>query len=173
VIANHDDHGETSSLGPALRQRVAAARAGYRAARADVREMRASLKNQLGRELTRRGCREDLLKAAAAQPSLYRTAADDAVARPGVFVDRPPVAPPASATFYIDNRECPDPLGVYIDGVRLDDVPAGQRVALQARVGRRTLCLVPQPASVTCGDRGTVREVYMHDGWSALLHCSR
>jgi Flp pilus assembly protein TadD/TolB-like protein len=173
VIATYDDHGETASLGPALRQRVAAARAGYRAAQADVREMRGALKNQLGRELTRRGCREDLLKAAAAQPHLYRTAADDAVAQPGVFVPRPPVAPPASATFYIDNRACPDPLAVYIDGTNTGDVPAGQRIAMQARVGRRTLCLLPQPASVTCGDRGTVREVYLHDGWSVLMHCSR
>ncbi len=173
VIATYDDHGETMSLGPAWRQRVAAARAGYRAAQRDVREMRGSLKNQLGRELARRGCREDLLAAAAAQPSLYRTAADDALAQPGTFVPRPPPAPPAAATFYIDNRACRDPLGVYIDGTHLDDVPAGARVAMQARVGRRTLCLLPQPATITCGDRGTVREVYLHDGWSVLMHCPR
>lgn len=171
VIATYDDHGETTSLGPALRQRVASVRTGYRAARADVREMRSSLKTQLGRELTRRGCREDLLAAAAAQPSLYRTAADDAVRTTGVFVPRPPVAPPAQATFFIDNRACADPLAVIIDGTKLDEVPAGERAALQARVGRRALCLLPQPSGLSCGDRGTVREVYMHDGWSALMHC--
>jgi Flp pilus assembly protein TadD len=172
VIATYDDHGETASLGPALRQRVASARAGYRAAQSDVREMRGSIKNQLGRELTRRGCREDLLAAAAAQPSLYRTAADDAVATPGTFVQRPPPAPPASATFYIDNRECKDDLSVFIDGNELSKIPGGQRVALQARVGRRTLCLMPTSASAQCGDRGTVREVYLHDGWSVLMHCA-
>ncbi len=170
-VATYDDHGETASLGPALRQRVAAVRAGYRAAQTDVREMRGALRTQLGRELTRRGCRADLLAAAAAQPALYRTAADDAVRTTGTFVPRPPPATPASATFYIDNRACPDPLAVHIDGARLDEVAAGERSALQARVGRRTLCLIPQPASATCGDRGTVRDVYMHEGWSLLMHC--
>lgn len=171
VIVTYDDHGETASLGPAQRQKVAAARSGYRAAQADVRELRGALNQQLGRELTRRGCRPELLAAAAAQPNLYRTVADDAVRTTGTFVPRPPPTEPAAATFYIDNRACREPLSVYVDGTWLGEVPAGQRSALQARVGRRTLCLLPQPSSTTCGDRGTVREVYLHDGWAALLQC--
>ena len=89
----------------------------------------------------------------------------------GTFVPRPPPTEPAAATFYIDNRECRDPVAVHVDGRWLGEVPAGQRTALQARVGRRTLCLLPQPSSTTCGDRGTGREVYLHEGWSVLMHC--
>ncbi len=173
AVATHDDHGETSSLGPAWRQRVARVRAGYRAAQVDVRELRAAFTTQLERELVRRGCRKDLLAAAAAQPALYRTAADDQVRARGGFVSRPPPPEPAAVSFYVDNRGCRDPLAVYIDGAWLDDVPAGQRAALQARVGRRTVCLIPQPGTLRCGDRGTVREVYLHDGWSVLMHCPR
>jgi len=34
----------------------------------------------------------------------------------------------------------------------------------------RTLCLLV-PGAAQCGDRGTVRQVYLHDGWSATMHC--
>lgn len=172
VVATYDDYGETAALGPAWRQRVADVRSGYKLALADVREMKTALKTQLGRELAVRNCSEALLAAAAATPELYRPTGDTGNARrpAGQFVPRPPIDP-AVATFYVDNRECPEPIGVYVDGAWLGEVPAHQRTALQARVGRRTLCLLPEPASATCGDQGTAREVYLHDGWSALMRC--
>ncbi len=170
VVATYDDYGETAALGPAWRQRVVDVRRGYRLAQADVREMRASLKVQLGRELAVRNCREELLAAAAATPELYRAAGDAARKPTGTFVRRPPIEP-AVATFYLDNRECPEPVAVHVDGAWLGEVAAHERTALQARVGKRTLCLLPQPSSSTCGDRGTNREVYLHEGWSALMHC--
>jgi hypothetical protein len=38
--------------------------------------------------------------------------------------------------------------------------------------GERTLCLIV-PGAAQCGDRGTVRQVYLHDGWAATMHCPR
>jgi hypothetical protein len=29
------------------------------------------------------------------------------------------------------------------------------------------------PGAAQCGDRGTVREVYLHDGWSVTMHCPK
>jgi hypothetical protein len=171
VVATYDGYGETAALGPAWRKRVSEVRRGYRLAQADVREMRLSLEVQLGRELASRNCRPELLAAAAATPELYRPAGDDFVRKlVAGFVPRPPIEP-AAATFYIDNRECPESLAVYIDGAWLGEAPAHERTALRARVGKRALCLLPQPSSSTCGDQGTNREAYLHDGWSAVLHC--
>jgi hypothetical protein len=41
---------------------------------------------------------------------------------------------------------------------------------LVADAGERTLCLLG-PGAAQCGDRGTVREVFLHDGWSVTMHC--
>jgi hypothetical protein len=43
---------------------------------------------------------------------------------------------------------------------------------LVADGGERSLCLLP-PGSAQCGDRGTVRQVYLHDGWSVTMHCPK
>ncbi len=78
--------------------------------------------------------------------------------------------PPAQATFYVDNRSCLDPVAVWVDGEQVGDAPGGQRAAMSAPVGRRTLCILP-PGSGACGDQGTVREIYLADGWAVTLHC--
>jgi len=62
------------------------------------------------------------------------------------------------------------PVEVWIDGTQLGQVSPGRRSALVADGGERTLCLLV-PGAAQCGDRGTVREVYLHDGWSVTMHC--
>lgn len=167
TIATYDKFGETEGLSPVDRERVAAAHRGYAAARKDVIELRAALELQLGRELTRRHCTPELLAAAAAQPELYRVPED---VRPPPPLVRTEPAPPA-ATFTVDNVECSDPVGIYVDGTWIGEVPARGKATLQAAKGRRTLCLLPEPGSASCGDRGTVRETYLHDGWSVRMRC--
>ncbi len=127
-----------------------------------------SLKDQLGRELTRRGCRDELLVAAAADPEAYRGLV---FARPGRKAPPPTVAVPPIATFQIDNRGCELEVSVHVDGAWIGSVQAAERASLQAAVGRHTLCLLPEPATARCGDRGTVREVFIHDGFATVMRC--
>ena len=170
VVAIADELGEVETLGPVLRAKVAAARKDYRLAQADLRSMEAALTTQLGRELTRRGCRDDLLAAAAADPEAYR----GLVIPPRVRVAPPPtVAVAPIATFQLDNRGCPVEVSVHVDGAWIGSVQAGERASLQAAVGRHTLCLLPEPATARCGDRGTVRTVFLHDGFSTVMRCPR
>lgn len=169
-IAAAEKFGDTEGSSPGDRRRIDAALAGYQAARADVIELDAAIDRQVGRELARRHCTPDLLAAAAADPSLYRVP-DERVATPAL----PPrlELPAATAAFVVDNTECVEPIAVYLDGEWLAEVGAGERGALAGPVGRRTLCLLPQPSSAACGDRGTVREVDLADGWAVRMRCPR
>ncbi|HEX8112404.1 MAG TPA: hypothetical protein VF516_31960, partial [Kofleriaceae bacterium] len=103
----------------------------------------------------------------AADPTRYRVAEDEA---PEAIPTTQPPRPRARATFYVDNTRCREPVEVWIDGAQLGQVAAGRRSALVADGGERTLCLLA-PGAAQCGDRGTVREVYLHDGWSVTMHC--
>jgi hypothetical protein len=60
-------------------------------------------------------------------------------------------------------------LTVYVDGEEAGVVQGGERSVLTADAGQRTVCLIGKGA--TCGDRGTVRQVYMHEGWEVHLRC--
>ncbi|HEY5935659.1 MAG TPA: hypothetical protein VIU61_13510, partial [Kofleriaceae bacterium] len=64
------------------------------------------------------------------------------------------------------------PVDVWIDGAPLGQVAPGRRSALVADGGERTLCLIV-PGAAQCGDRGTLRQVYLHDGWAATMHCPK
>jgi hypothetical protein len=136
---------------------------------ADVGELRAEWSRGLGPELRAAQCSDALLAAALREPSRYVGADVDEPER------IPPVAPPrprARATFYVDNTRCHDPVDVWIDGAPLGQVSPGRRSALVADGGPRTLCLLP-PGAPSCGDRGTVRQVYLHDGWAVTLYCPK
>jgi hypothetical protein len=167
TVADLDARGETSSLTPDYRAHVNDVKKEWKLSLVDVRDMRVELYGQLARELRWFRCRDDILAAALLQD----------LSRPVVEIDEPdvvlgPPAPPtpARATFYVDNRECVDPVAVWIDGEKVGDVPPGARSAMSAVVGRRTLCLM-EPGGGTCGDQGTVREIYLADGWAVALHC--
>jgi len=154
---------------PNDRGRVAALKKLFRTTLADVAELRAEWVRGALPELRVVGCNDKLLAAAVADPERYRILDDD---RPEPI---PPTAPPRTrprATFYIDNVQCADPVEVWIDGVHLGQVTPGRRSALVADGGERTLCLIV-PGGAQCGDRGTVRQVYLHDGWAATMHCKR
>jgi Flp pilus assembly protein TadD len=168
-IARHDEVGATASLLPNARGQVAAARKGFRIALADVAELRAEWSRGLGPELRQVGCTDRLLAAAVADPAHYQLAEDD---RPEPIPRTQPPRPRPRATFYVDNAECPDPVEVWIDGAALGQVAPGRRSALVADGGERTLCLLV-PGGPQCGDRGTVRQIYLHDGWSVTMHCPK
>jgi len=166
-IARHDEAGATASLLPNARTQVAAARKAWKLALADVAELRAEWGRALGPELRAVGCTDRLLTAAVADPARYHVVEED---QPAPIPTTQPPRARARATFYVDNTRCRDPVEVWIDGAQLGQVASGRRSALVADGGERTLCLLV-PGAAQCGDRGTVRQVYLHDGWSATMHC--
>ncbi len=163
-----DELGESAGLTPAYRRKVIEVRKAWKRALVGVREVRSELTQQLGRELKTRRCSDALLVAAVKHPELY---GKPTVTLAVPVTSTPIKRPPAPATLYIDNRECTDPVELWIDGVHIGTAPGGQRTAFEGSVGQRSVCLLGPESEGSCGDLGTVRQAYLHDGWSALLHC--
>jgi hypothetical protein len=166
-IARHDELGESLFLLPNQRARVAEAKKAHALMTADVRELTALWERGVERELRYRGCSDALLAAALASPERVRQAS----APP-----EPPAPPPRRlplhrrASFIVDNRSCPDPVSVFVDGDEIGAVPGATRATLTADAGRRTLCLLAR-GQARCGERGTIRQVYLHEGWEVALRC--
>lgn len=168
-LERHEEAGAAAGLLPNARAQLLGTKKTFRTALADISELRAQWTRGLGPELKSVGCNDKLLAAAVKDPARYRVIVEDK-AEP-----LPPQTAPRArprATFYVDNARCVDPVDVWIDGSHLGQVAPGRRSALVADGGERTLCLLG-PGSAQCGDRGTVRQVYLHDGWSVTLHCPK
>ncbi len=168
-VERHDALGLTAGLLPNARTQVAAAKKSFALALADVGELRAEWSRELGPELRVVGCTDRLLAAAVADPARYHV----------IVEDKPPPIPKSTAlratphaTFYVDNTQCKDSVDVWVDGAELGQVDGGKRGALVAPAGERTMCLLGSTPQ-QCGDRGTVREVYLHDGWTVTLQCPK
>jgi tetratricopeptide (TPR) repeat protein len=168
-IVLHDDVGLTSGLLPNGRTAVAQLRKSFRTELADVAELRAEWMRGLVPELRVAGCTERLLAAAVADPSRYHVIQEDA---PETVPTQQAPRPKPRSTFFVDNTRCPDPVDVWIDAVLIGQVAPGRRSALVAEGGERTLCLLG-PGAAQCGDRGTVRQVYLHDGWAVTMYCPK
>jgi tetratricopeptide (TPR) repeat protein len=168
-IARHDEVGMTAALLPNARTQVAAAKKSYRTALADMGELKSEWTRGLAPELRAVGCTDKLLQAALKDPLRYRVVQDD---KPEPTATRQPPRPKPRTTFFVDNTRCADPVDVWIDGAHIGQVAPGRRSALVADGGERTLCLM-LPGGAQCGDRGTVRQVYLHDGWSTTMYCPK
>jgi tetratricopeptide (TPR) repeat protein len=168
-IMRHDELGLTAGLLPNGRTAVAGVKKSFKTTLADVGELRAEWTRGLTPELRQVGCTDRLLAAAVADPARYRVIEED---KPEVIPEhKPPRAKPRS-TFFVDNTRCADPVDVWIDGTQVGQVAPGRRSALVADGGERAMCLLG-PGAAQCGDRGTVRQVYLHDGWSVTIHCPK
>ena len=180
VIQRLHAFGETAGLTPDYRWKVGRVRSLYRAAADDFGEMRASFTGQLGEEMVFLHCRRDVLIARgedAAGPLLASVDRSpvDPHRRPDRRRDRrgdDRVVPASPVTFFVDNRACDDALRVYVDGTLLGEVEARGKAAFQSLAGRHSMCLLAESTSSHCGDAGTVRAAYIHDGWTMKLHCS-
>ncbi len=168
-IARHDEIGATQALLPNGRAQVNSAKLAFKTSLADVGELRSEWARGIIPELRFAGCSDKLLAAAVADPDRYRIIQTD---KPDPKQTNLPPRPRPRATFYVDNTKCPDAVDVWIDGAVIGQVAPGRRSALVADGGERTLCLIG-PGAAQCGDRGTVRQVYLHDGWTATLHCPK
>ena len=168
-LARHAAVGGGAGLLPNARTQLVNSKKTFRVALADITELRAEFTRGLGPELRVAGCNDKLLAAAIANPQRYRVVVEDKPPEPPAT--QPP-RPRARATFYVDNTRCVDAVDVWIDGAQLGQVAPGRRSALVADAGEHTLCLL-LPGSAQCGDRGTVRQIYLHDGWSVTMYCPK
>ncbi len=176
IIRQLDDSGDSGALTPGYRRKVNLSRTRYRQTLADLREMRASQDLQLARALRHRGCDPVEL----ARVGLGGTTADSTAALnpmpPARARYREQAPAPALAdeiSFFVDNRGCPGPLSVIVNGSQLGDVAAHGRGAFRALTGRHSMCLLPKGAAGHCGQQGTVRSVFVYDGWSVTLRCPK
>lgn len=176
AVRRLDRFGDTAALTPAYRWKVNRSRSLYSASLTDYKEMRVSFLDQLGREVQARRCwPARLLVAGAGKP----TAAPETVTAPQRAPSRAPrpadaalESAPLPATFFIDNESCSSAMTVHIDGALHGRVAGGARTAFQTTAGRHTLCLIGADSVAQCGEPGTVRSAYFHDGWSIGVHCA-
>lgn len=183
VITQLDDMGETAALTPDYRWKVKQVSGRYRRAVVDLKEMRVEFLVQLGGELKHRGCRGAELVKRAGELVASGTPAEPPPEEVAVAVPVPPrvrpgeqprpVVPATTVTFYVDNQACPGAQQVFLDGALLGEVPARSRSAFQALAGHHALCLIGAESNTRCGDPGTLRNAFLHDGWSIGLHCMK
>lgn len=168
-IVRHDALGLTSGLLPGARVAVASVRREYKLALQDAADLRAQWARGLAPELAVAGCSAAVLASTSATSSSSSTATnDDVVAPPPQQPESPRRVP--RATFFVDNTSCREAVDVYIDDNLLGRAAPGRRSAWVTEGGDRSLCLL-LPGTAQCGDRGTVRRVYLHDGWTVTMRC--
>lgn len=165
-VARHEELGLLAGLQARERTRAYASLRAYRVALAELRELRALWQRGVGSELTSAGCTTALLQAALEQP--------DAFPRDDVRLAKAPprlaARPQAPIAFTVDNASCAQPMALFVDGLPLGSVPAKGHGVFTALGGERTLCLLFAP-DATCGERGTLRHVFLHDGWQLTTKC--
>jgi hypothetical protein len=185
AIKELDGLGETRGLTPDYRWKVSRGLKLYDEVLKDFREMRVAFQDQLRSEVAYLGCDPQELIARGDQidPSAPGTKQGDATTsatasvvpsgrkeRPGKDTLGAPI-PASMATFFVDNSSCPSSLRVYLDGALVGDVTGTAKAAFRALVGRHELCLIPATSPAQCGDPGTLRKTYVHDGFSITLRC--
>lgn len=175
AIRRLDRYGDTDALTPDYRWRVNRTRALYSRSLTDYKEMRFSFLDQVGAEVQARGCdKTKLLEIGRANPAPVPTEVDapyqapNRVPRPSDKLNETSVIP---ATFFVDNRRCAKPMQVFVDGQLVGEVGANVRTAFQTTTGQHTMCLIESGSIKQCGEPGTLRSAYFHEGWSVALHC--
>ena len=173
-----DRLGETTGLTPDYRWKVSRALKLYAEILVDFREMKLSFQTQLSSELAYQGCdpqvlvaKGDELEKAGAAPTPEVPPPDKKrTLKKGQKDPGPPITASA-ATFFVDNTSCKNSLRVYLDGTLLGEVGSTSKAAFRSLVGRHDMCLIPSTSQQQCGDPGTLRRTYIHDGWSITLRC--
>ena len=73
----------------------------------------------------------------------------------------------------LDNSLCAQPTRVSIDGQPLGEVAPHKKTSVRTHAGPREVCVLPAGDTRTCGDAGTIRKAYLHEGWSLSVHCEK
>jgi hypothetical protein len=107
---------------------------------------------------------------AVSRPALPRSSVDIHAAAAEAQVER---GGPATAIWIeIDNALCDQPTRVVIDGQLMGELPRRNKTSVRTRAGPHELCVLPLSDTRTCGQPGTLRKAYLHEGWSLTVHCA-
>jgi hypothetical protein len=168
-------------LTPDYRWKVKQVTGRYRRAVVDLKEMRIAFLVELGSELKHRGCKGAVLIKRAGEAGRHRRtgraasrggrgrgAAAGQAGRPAK-----PVVPATTVTFYGRQSSLPGAEQVFLDGALLGEVPAKSKSAFQALAGHHALCLIGSESNSALRRPGTLRNAFLHDGWSIGLHCMK
>lgn len=176
AIRELDELGESAGLTPDYRWHVRSSKRVYRAALTDLREMRSVFSRQIEAEARVRGCNGQALLVRAAVLRDENSKEASPAELDGADVASPESTSPqvvaSTATFFVNNEACSDPLRVYVDNTLLGEVAPDSRVAFQALAGRHTICILAAQDNKDCGDSGTVRTAFVHDGFAMSRTCA-
>ncbi len=73
----------------------------------------------------------------------------------------------------IDNALCNEPTRLSIDRQPLGEIGPRNKTSVRARSGPHEVCALPASDRRSCGDAGTLRKAYLHEGWRLTIHCAR
>lgn len=73
----------------------------------------------------------------------------------------------------IDNSLCTQPTRLSIDGQPLGEIGERKKISVRTRSGPREICALPASDTRSCGDTGTLRKAYLHEGWTLTIHCEQ
>lgn len=166
-LERHRKLGLGAALPLDLRLRIEALPREFAVIVSEIAELRAQWERGVVAELRYLNCTDALLEAAVRDPAAYpRGDVKPAPPPPAVHEARP--AP--TVKFTVDNKNCPVAVTVWLDGQPLGNVAPKQLATFSALTGQHTLCLLT-PSSPSCGNRGTVRQMYLHEGASISMRC--
>jgi hypothetical protein len=195
-IRRADDLGDAAALTPDYRVKIKKARELHQRLLDDYREMRVAFYDQLGAEMRHAGCKVGpkaaVVAADATTPpppsptdagawTMDEPAADEpahAPPAPAGTGAKPETPAPASSTMAapaiwidVDNTLCAQPTRVSVDGQSLGEVGPRKKTSVRTHAGPREICALPESDPRNCGDAGTIRRAYLHEGWSLTVHC--
>jgi hypothetical protein len=197
-IRRADELGDASGLTPDYRLKVKKASQIHQDMLRDLREMRVAFYVQLGAELRHVGCdlpgsgtsgspapgADDAIATDPSNPAAWTlddSASDpeaSGTADPSRSVRTPPKtsAPPTTAPavwIEIDNSHCARPSQLQIDGRAYGALPGHKRTSVRTHAGPHEVCVLPSLDQRSCGEPGTLRQVYFYEGWSLTVRCDR
>jgi hypothetical protein len=195
-IRRADELGDASGLTPDYRLKVKKASQIHQDMLRDLQEMRVAFYVQLGAELHHAGCdlqgashspatgADDTIPTDPSNPAAWTL--DDSGADPEASgtvdpsrtVRTPPKtsAPPTTAPavwIEIDNSHCARPSQLQIDGRSYGALPGHKKTSVRTHAGPHEVCVLSSQEKRTCGEPGTLRQVYFYEGWSLTVRCDR
>jgi hypothetical protein len=195
-IRRADELGDASGLTPDYRLKVKKASQIHQDMLRDLQEMRVAFYVQLGAELRHAGCdlhspgaspaaeTDDVIPTDPSNPAAWTlddSAADPEAAGnadPNRTVRTPPKTAALSTTapavwIEIDNSHCARPSQLQIDGRSYGALPGHKRTSVRTHAGPHEICVQPSQEKRSCGEPGTLRQVYFYEGWSLTVRCDQ
>jgi hypothetical protein len=194
-IRRADELGDASGLTPDYRLKVKKSSQIHQDMLRDLQEMRVAFYVQLGAELRHAGCdlhnpgaspaavADDVIPTDPSNPAAWTlddSAADPEAAGnadPSRTVRTPPkTAAPTTAPavwIEIDNSHCARSSQLQIDGRSYGALPGHKRTSVRTHAGPHEICVQPSQEKRSCGEPGTLRQVYFYEGWSLTVRCDR